>query len=135
VSVCHVVADLDAGLALFGGLLGGRTVASGEDHRLRWVDLRWPGPLGLRLVGALDDDPRGPVQSALDGRTGRIHHLRVSVDEPQTVTGAELATSPLARLGLGDAVPAFEITRSANEGLGILLLPTSAGPGGPPPGR
>ena len=49
--VCHVVADLEAALDLFGGLLGGAVTDEGTSDGLRWVDLAWPGPLGVRLVG------------------------------------------------------------------------------------
>ena len=50
--VTHAVADLDTGLALFEGLLGGRRGAEGTspDQRWHYVDLEWPGPPALRLI-------------------------------------------------------------------------------------
>ncbi len=42
--VCHVVADLDAARALFGGLLAGETVDERSEDGYRWIDLRWAGP-------------------------------------------------------------------------------------------
>jgi hypothetical protein len=44
----HRVPELEHGLALFGGLLGGERTASGEG----WIELVWPGPGRIRLVTA-----------------------------------------------------------------------------------
>jgi len=82
VRIVHAVADLDRGLALFEGLLGGRGTARGVAPHRTWefVDLEWPGPPGLRLVaptsrdGAVDDTPR-PLDTWLGDLTGRVHHL------------------------------------------------------------
>lgn len=122
--VCHLVADLDAALALFGGLLAGRVTAEGRSDRLRWVDLAWSGPLGVRLVGTADADPDGPVPLALAGLPGRVHHLRMEVEEPGGVPGAAPATSLFGTLGGPDAADgAYEIPRADNAGLGVVLLP------------
>ncbi len=126
-SVCHLVADLDGALALFAGLLDARVVADGTDDDLRWVDLAWPGPLGLRLIGGADGAPDGPVTRALGGLPGRVHHLRLTVDEPDGVPDAGPATSRFATLGhSGPDHGVFEIARAENNGLGLVLLPASS---------
>ena len=71
--VTHAVADIDEGLRLFQGLLGGVAVDAGEDDRSRWVELRWPGPGRLRLLAGT------AVTPWLAGRSGRIHHLAFSL--------------------------------------------------------
>ncbi len=131
-SVCHVVADLDGALALFGGLLDGRVTDEGSADGLRWADLAWPGPLALRLVGPAGDTPDGPVSRVLGGAPGHVHHLRMDVVEPAGVPDALPATSPFATLGgpgTGDGV--FEVAAGDNNGLGIVLRPRTAasGPG------
>ncbi len=128
VQVCHVVADLGAALALFAGLLGGAVTADATSDGLHWVDLSWAGPLGVRLVGSADADPDGPVPRVLHGLPGRVHHLRMEVEEPGGVPGAALATSRFGTLGgrrSGSGV--FEIARADNAGLGIVLLPAPSG--------
>ncbi len=113
--------------ALFGGLLAGETVDQGSVDGIRWVDLRWAGPLGLRLVGAEDPDAAGPVTEWLDGRPGRVHHLALAVEEPGGVPGARPADPGIATLGTASGNErTFEIPGDANSGLGIVL----AGPDG-----
>lgn len=75
--VTHTVADLDGALALFAGLLGGTTTDEGDG----WIELAWPGPGRLRLVGASADHLRG--------RVGRIQHLAYGVADPATVPDAQ----------------------------------------------
>ena len=134
--VCHVVADLDAALTLFGGLLGGRVTGEGTSDGLRLVDLAWSGPLGVRLVASVGADPDGPVPRALAGLPGRVHHLRMEVEESEGVPGAVPATSVFASLG-GPGVGAgtYEIPGADNAGLGVVLqsVPRSHGAalGGP----
>jgi len=131
--VCHVVADLEGALALFGGLLDGAVDADTTVDGLRAVDLAWPGPLGVRLIGPARLDPEGPVATALGGLPGRVHHLRLEVDEPGGVPGAVAATSLFGTLaGPGADEGAHEIARDANAGLGLVLLPP-AGASDPTP--
>ena len=85
VHVAHAVADLEAGLRLFKGLLGGRTVDAGAGGGLGWVDLAWPGAGRMRLLAG------DPVAPWLDGRPGRLHHVAMRVEDPGGVSGA-LAT-------------------------------------------
>jgi methylmalonyl-CoA/ethylmalonyl-CoA epimerase len=82
VHVAHAVADLDEGLRLFAGLLGGSRLADGDADGIRWVDLAWSGPGRVRLLAG---DPLAPW---LDGRAGRVHHLAFAVADPGGVPGA-----------------------------------------------
>jgi hypothetical protein len=74
------VDELDTGLALFEGLLGGARVGQGTatDGTWHYVDLDWPGPLGLRLIAPT---PEAPAQAEtalaawLGPLPGRLHHL------------------------------------------------------------
>ncbi len=136
VSVCHVVADLEGAMALFAGLLDARVSDRGTADGWDWVDLTWPGPLGLRLVGPERGAPDGPVTAALGDRPGKVHHLRVSVEEPARVPDAVPATSRFATLGgPGEADGAFEVSRDDNLGLGIVLYPAPGAPGPVPVDR
>jgi len=134
--VCHVVADLDAALDLFAGLLEGRATDEGAAPGVRWVDLAWSGPLGVRLVGPDGTDPSGPVATWLGGLPGRVHHVTVAVAEPGDVPGAAPTTSAFAALEVdgGDAMT-WEIPRSVNAGLSVVLVPADPGSGTPPWGR
>jgi catechol 2,3-dioxygenase-like lactoylglutathione lyase family enzyme len=75
--VAHAVADLDDGLALFAGLLGGKEQDRGEDEAARWVELAWPGPGRIRVVAPTTGT--SPVATALGGRPGRVHSLAFTV--------------------------------------------------------
>ncbi len=92
--VVHAVAHLSEGLALFAGLLGGTEVASGDADGIAWAELRWPGPLGLRLVAPADGAPAPAVRSWLGSRAGRVHHLHLRVAEPAGVAGARPTALP-----------------------------------------
>lgn len=80
--VAHAVADLEAALGLFKGVLGGATIDAGAGGGLGWVDLAWPGPGRVRLLSG------SPLDPWLDGRPGRLHHLAFAVAEPGEVPGA-----------------------------------------------
>jgi methylmalonyl-CoA/ethylmalonyl-CoA epimerase len=100
--VAHAVADLDDGLALFAGLLGGEERDRGEDEGARWVELSWPGPGRIRLVAPTTSS--SPVATVLAGRPGRVHSLaftvpslpagRPRVVEPTEVLGVRLVLRP-----------------------------------------
>ena len=120
--VCHVVADLDAARGLFAGLLAGEVVGEGSEHGLHWVDLRWPGPLGLRLVGAEDGAVAGPVADWLGGLPGRVHHLALETEEPEAVPGTRPVTPGIATLDGGpDHDSMVEIAADDNCGLALVL--------------
>jgi methylmalonyl-CoA/ethylmalonyl-CoA epimerase len=86
--VAHAVASLEEGRALFGGLLGGQEVGGGEVDGGRYVDLAWPGPGRVRLIGPDDTGERSPWHLWLEGRSGRLHHLAFRVADPGAVPGA-----------------------------------------------
>ncbi len=82
----HLVADLDAAVGLFEGLLGGRATDSLTPSSVApagaAVDLAWPGPGRLRL---LQPTP-GSLESAwLGDRSGRLHHVAFTVPDPAVV--------------------------------------------------
>jgi len=120
--VCHVVADLDAARSLFAGLLAGEVVDEGSDGTISWTDLRWPGPLGLRLVGAVDPGAPGPVADWLGDLPGRVHHLALETEEPGSVRGARPATPGIATLGHGpETHDTVEVPADDNGGLALVL--------------
>lgn len=80
--ITHAVADLEAALRLFKGLLGGVTVDAGAGGRLGWVDLAWAGPGRVRLLAG------DPVRSWVGERPGRLHHLAFRVEDPAGVAGS-----------------------------------------------
>ena len=94
--VAHAVADLDDGLALFAGLLGGEEQARGEDEAARWVDLAWRGPGRIRLLAPTS--PSSPVAVALAGRPGRVHSLAFTV--PSLAGGPARVVEPADTFGV-----------------------------------
>lgn len=86
VHVGHALPDLDDGLRLFEGLLGGRTIGRGTGPGYRWVELGWVGPGRLRLVAP--DGRHGSLAEWLGDRPGRLHHLAFAGVEPEGVTSA-----------------------------------------------
>lgn len=132
--VCHVVADLERARALFGGLLDGEVVGEGSEHGMRWVDLRWPGPLGLRLVGSEEPGAPGPVADWLDGLAGRVHHIAFETEEPEHVPGAGPAGVGIDTLGL-DPGAVLRIDPDDNCGLGVVLTGFGGASGTPAPAR
>ncbi len=86
VQVAHAVADLEAALSLFKGLLGGETVDAGAGAGLGYVDLAWPSRGAdtgrLRLLAG------DPVAPWVGGRAGRLHSLCFRMDDPSGVAGA-----------------------------------------------
>ncbi len=98
--VTHAVANLDNGLRLFEGLLGGAALGDGDEESARWVDVGWPGPGRVRV--ATPTSPSSPLAAWLGDRPGRVHHLAFSVeglDRPTEVApednfGVRLLLSP-----------------------------------------
>ena len=82
VRVTHAVADLDVGFGLFHDFLGAILEREGAsaDGTWRFVDLKWNGPMRLRLISPTARDADGPLSRWLDGRTGRVHHLAFTFD-------------------------------------------------------
>lgn len=98
VHVAHAVADLEAGLSLFKGLLDGETVDAGAGAGLGYVDLAWPGSGAdtgrLRLLAG------DPVAPWVGGRSGRLHSLCFRLDDPGRVAGS------VERPGWWEVIPA-----------------------------
>jgi methylmalonyl-CoA/ethylmalonyl-CoA epimerase len=121
--VTHAVSDFDAAHALFVGLLGGTVIAQGHGSHHRWADLAWGGPLGLRLVSPTDPSSPGELVQWLGGRTGRIHHLELTVEEPDGLPGAEPVGPSLAWID-ADSGGHWVIEPEDNQGLRLVLRAT-----------
>ncbi len=128
--VVHVVANLTVATGLFVELLGGQVVDEGVFADHRWVDLQWGGPLGLRLIAPTNradpTDPAAdrPLADWLGGRSGRIHHLELTVEDPAGISGARPARSSLALMGgRGDQNGFRELLPEENFGLSLVLAP------------
>jgi len=132
--VCHVVADIDRAVDLFEGVLNGHIVNECTSARLHWVDLAWPGPMGIRLMATSDGTPDDSVAGWLGGRPGRVHHITLLVDEPEGVPGAAPAASAFALVEVDDGSSVWEIDRGANAGLAVVLVPSGTGLLAPPDG-
>jgi catechol 2,3-dioxygenase-like lactoylglutathione lyase family enzyme len=105
--IVHLVADLDAAVELFGGILGGEPGATtGTSDDLTSVDLAWPG--GGRICLVQPDDPE--LIAWLGTRPGRVHHLEIAVDDPATVPDA-------VAIGPG----AWEVAPEKNLGVRLRL--------------
>lgn len=121
--ITHAVADLRTGLDLFGGLLGGQVEARGTVPGEEWVDLHWDGPLAMRLITPTDNDARPEGLSAwLAGRTGRLHHLTLTGEEPDTLSAAHRATSNFPGLaGFASDSPPWIVEPGDNQGLRLVV--------------
>jgi catechol 2,3-dioxygenase-like lactoylglutathione lyase family enzyme len=148
VRVTHAVADLDAGLALFEELLGGRLLVRGTapDRSWEFADLAWPGPPAMRLVAPAPSEPpsappsepssepssaghadghaEGALGSWLGGLSGRLHHLAFALADD----GVDEAVAATDVLGLLPAEgPARVIEPRDNYGTRLVLVDDGAG--------
>lgn len=121
--VSHAVADLDSAVSLFAGLLGGEAVGEGSLDGVRWIELSWSGPLGLRLLAPVDDRPSTPLGTWLAGRPGRVHHLDFSAAEPEGIAGAVPTEDHLAMAGSDTDLVAWEVPPEDNGGLRLVVRP------------
>ncbi len=121
--VVHAVNDLAQGASLFVGLLGAEVVDEGERSDHRWMDLQWRGPLSLRLVAPTRDRDSSPLHEWLQGRSGRIHHLELDVEEPDGVKGADPGTVGSLGLDVDKADPFWLVQPQVNYGLQLMLSP------------
>ncbi len=117
--VTHVVAELEAATPLFVTLLGGEVTGEGAGPGHRWTELTWGGPMGLRL--ACPVGPSGaPLQQWLGGRTGRVHHLELSVEDPGGISGARPDGGALAG-GDDGAGASWVVPPGDNAGMRLVL--------------
>jgi len=118
--VTHAVADLRSGVALFCGLLGGEVEDRGFHRGEEWIDLRWDGPLALRLVAPAPTDPSPTLVGWLGDRNGRIHHAFLSSEAAGSLAGAHPAPADLP--GLAGVGPDGLWTVDPADNLGLRLV-------------
>lgn len=147
--VVHAVAEPDVARSLFVGLLGGTTVHGGAAGGVAWMDIAWSGPLGVRLLwasatppektgrGSATIDPHPGFELAdelvawLGGRSGRIHHLELRVEDPADVPDAVAVQDPLCRIGHAAERESWEVPALANQGLRLVLSRVEGSDAGP----
>jgi hypothetical protein len=128
--VTHAVRVLDKGFALFHRLLGGIVTASGPGPGGTWdfVDLAWPGALGLRLVAPATGTGAGTsLDHWLGDRHGRVHHLAFSLPEARPVPLAASVTEAAVQAGeIPGVIPGSQsvqvVAARDNVGTGLVLL-------------
>lgn len=143
--VTHAVADLRAAVHLFDELLGGEEVDRGIRGEEEWIDLRWDGPLALRLVAPLSSNPTNAdlgmepsseptpglgsdvgspnverIDSWLAGRSGRVHHLVFNTDDPDGLNGS--APLPIDLPGIAGLDPNRSRIILPEDNLGLCLV-------------
>ncbi len=121
--VVHLVADHADAARLFVGLLGGETVDHGDTPEGRWTDVTWGGALVLRLVAPVADRASAPVLQWLGGRTGRVHHLGLTTEDPGSLEGARTLEADTSPAWLGRRAASVEIAPEENVGLRLVLAP------------
>ena len=129
VRVTHAVADLGVGLALFEALLGGSSTGRGvaRDRTWEYADLRWPGPLALRLIAPISGERERRAERELDlaawlgDASGRLHHLAFTLpdDESAQHGGASALEVPGV---LPDDGPARVVDPQDNLGTRLVLF-------------
>ncbi len=132
--VTHAVAELDDGLALFEGLLGGRPVARAVAPDGSWeiAELQWPGPPRLRLVAPSPGSGRAaaPLGTWLGELSGRLHHLVFALPEDHGVAGGFERRTDVPGLEPTDG-PARIIEPPDNLGTRLVLTTTDGGRSAP----
>ena len=131
--VTHAVRHLDKGLELFHELLGGVITAQGTGPGEAWefVDLAWPGPLGVRLVAPTGDaGPTTALRLWLGDRQGRVHHLAFELPGPLPVSASGPAADGAVRAGEIPGVIAGSgsvqvVEAGDNLGTGLVLRASS----------
>jgi hypothetical protein len=119
--VVHAVADLQAGVDLFGTLLGGQAEDRGVRGGEEWIDLRWDGPLAVRLVAPHGGTPSAPLVEWLNGRTGRIHHIQFAAGSAGELTAARPAPADLPGLAGADLDGLWVVDPADNLGLRLVV--------------
>ena len=121
VRVVHAVADLAEACTLFVGLLGGTVVDQGARPDHRWTDLGWGGPLGVRLVSPVDTPSSESLARWLGDRSGRVHHLELVAEEPETVPGVRPGNPTIIGLDTPQAGTSWVVEAEVNAGLGLVI--------------
>jgi methylmalonyl-CoA/ethylmalonyl-CoA epimerase len=122
VRVVHAVADLAVASALFVDLLGGTVLDRGTRSDHRWMDLDWGGPLGLRLVSPVDAPPDESLARWLGDRSGRVHHLELVAEEPETVPDARPGDPTVTGLDIGRVDGTYRVVEpGSNAGLRLVI--------------
>jgi hypothetical protein len=109
--VVHGVANLDEGLRLFAGLLGGEETGRGEDPDGGWVDVAWAGGRRVRLVTPTSG--RSALAQWIGARPGRVHHLAFATEAPGDIADA-IALE-------GAEQPTWEVPPQHNQGTRLRL--------------
>jgi len=118
--VTHAVDELQAPTSLFVGLLGAEVTAQGVARDHRWLELSWGGPMGLRLVSPVGDAPT-PLHDWLGGRSGRVHHLELHLEDPGEVPGARQVEGGVPLGADEGAGTTWVIPPAENEGMRLVL--------------
>lgn len=122
VRVVHAVADLAVAGALFVDLLGGTVVDRGTRSDHRWMDLDWGGPLGVRLVSPVAAPPGASLARWLGDRSGRVHHLELVAEEPETLPDARPGDPTVTGLDTGREDGSYWVVEPAsNAGLRLVV--------------
>jgi methylmalonyl-CoA/ethylmalonyl-CoA epimerase len=109
VRAVHLVADLDAAVGLFSGLLDGVARVPVAPLPGRGVELAWPSG---GVVALVQPEPGTAEAVWLGDRPGRLHHVAFALDDPAAVPGAA---------DLGDGT--VELPPDADTGTRLQLHP------------
>ena len=121
--VTHVVSELEVATPLFVGLLGAGVTGAGSLPDHQWTELTWGGPMGLRLV-APTGASTSPLRAWLGSRSGRVHHLDLTVDDPAGVPGASLDEGSAGAVGgRVRPGPSWTVPPEENAGMRLVLRP------------
>jgi hypothetical protein len=118
--VTHAVGDLRDGVALFCGLLGGEVEDRGNHHGEEWIDLRWDGPLALRLIAPAHPGAAPAVAEWVGTRPGRLHHALLVAESAGTLSAAHRPRADLP--GLAGLDPGSLWTVEPADNLGLRLV-------------
>jgi hypothetical protein len=122
--VVHAVADLAHAGAVFVDLLGATPVDRGTRSDHHWVELDWGSPLRVRLISPNEASPESALTAFLGNRPGRVHHLELVTEEPESLVGVHRGDA--GWLGLDsdeDDGTYWVVPPDANAGLGLVVLP------------
>jgi hypothetical protein len=128
VRVVHAVADMERGLMLFHGLLGGVLGPAGvsSDGSWTYTEMSWQGALRIRLIAPVRGF-EGPLRHWLGDRPGRLRHLAFAhASSGRTLRGRD--SSVPAEPGLLDGEAGHIIEPEENLGTRLVLLDSDSTP-------